>query len=146
RFPRYGEEYPGLADHLDNMQRRQLPENWDAELPEYPADAKGVASRDSNQKVLNIVGQGVPWLIGGSSDRAPSTKPRLTFEGAGDFQPDNRAGRNLHFGVREHAAGAITNGLALSKIRPYQAGFLIFSDFQRGALRLSALMELPVIH
>jgi transketolase len=145
-FGRYNEEYPELADHLDKMQRRQLPEGWDADLPEYPADPKGAAGRDTSQKVLNIVAQRVPWLIGGSSDLAPSNKSRLTFEGAGDFQPENRAGRNLHFGVREHAAGAITNGLALSKIRAYQAGFLIFSDFQRGALRLSALMELPVIH
>jgi transketolase len=145
-FAKYGEEFPELADQLDKMQTRQLPEDWDADLPEYPMDPKGVASRDSNQKVLNIVAQRVPWLIGGSSDLAPSNKSRLTFEGAGDFQPDNRAGRNLHFGVREHAAGAVANGLALSKIKVYQAGFLIFSDFQRGALRLSALMELPVIH
>jgi transketolase len=145
-FASYSEEYPELADHLDKMQRRQLPDGWDTDLPEYPADPKGAAGRDTNQKVLNLIAQRVPWLIGGSSDLAPSNKSRLTFEGAGDFQPDNRAGRNLHFGVREHAAGAITNGLALSKIRPYQAGFLIFSDFQRGALRLSALMELPVIH
>jgi transketolase len=145
-FAKYGEEFPELADQLDKMQRRQLPEDWDVDLPEYPADPKGVASRDSNQQVLNIVAQRVPWLIGGSSDLAPSNKSRLTFEGAGDFQPDNRAGRNLHFGVREHAAGAVANGLALSKIKVYQAGFLIFSDFQRGALRLSALMELPVIH
>jgi transketolase len=145
-FAKYGEEFPELADHLDKMQTRQLPEDWDADLPEYPADPKGVASRDSNQQVLNIVAQRVPWLIGGSSDLAPSNKSRLTFESAGDFQPDNRAGRNLHFGVREHAAGAVANGLALSKIKVYQAGFLIFSDFQRGALRLSALMELPVIH
>jgi len=145
-FAKYGEEFPELADQLDKMQTRQLPEDWDADLPEYPADPKGVASRDSNQQVLNIVAQRVPWLIGGSSDLAPSNKSRLTFESAGDFQPDNRAGRNLHFGVREHAAGAVANGLALSKIKVYQAGFLIFSDFQRGALRLSALMELPVIH
>jgi len=145
-FAKYGEEFPELADQLDKMQTRQLPEDWDADLPEFPADPKGVASRDSNQQVLNIVAQRVPWLIGGSSDLAPSNKSRLTFEGAGDFQPDNRAGRNLHFGVREHAAGAVANGLALSKIKVYQAGFLIFSDFQRGALRLSALMELPVIH
>ncbi len=145
-FAKYEDEFPELADQLDKMQTRQLPEDWDADLPEYPADPKGVASRDSNQKVLNIVAQRVPWLIGGSSDLAPSNKSRLTFEGAGDFQADNRAGRNLHFGVREHAAGAVANGLALSKIKVYQAGFLIFSDFQRGALRLSALMELPVIH
>ena len=145
-FTGYSKEYPELADQLDRMQRRQLPEDWDADLPDYPADPKGAAGRDTNQKVLNIVAQRVPWLIGGSSDLAPSNKSRLTFEDAGDFQPDNRAGRNLHFGVREHAAGAVANGLALSKIRAYQAGFLIFSDFQRGALRLSALMELPVIH
>jgi len=145
-FTGYSKEYPELADQLDRMQRRHLPEDWDADLPDYPADPKGAAGRDTNQKVLNIVAQRVPWLIGGSSDLAPSNKSRLTFEDAGDFQPDNRAGRNLHFGVREHAAGAVANGLALSKIRAYQAGFLIFSDFQRGALRLSALMELPVIH
>jgi transketolase len=109
-FASYSEEYPELADHLDKMQRRQLPDGWDADLPEYPADPKGAAGRDTNQKVLNLIAQRVPWLIGGSSDLAPSNKSRLTFEGAGDFQPDNRAGRNLHFGVREHAAGAITNG------------------------------------
>jgi transketolase len=145
-FTAYSKEYPELADQLDKMQRRQLPDDWDADLPEYPADPKGAAGRDTNQKVLNIVAQRVPWLIGGSSDLAPSNKSRLTFDGAGDFEADNRAGRNMHFGVREHAAGAVANGLALSKIRAYQAGFLIFSDFQRGALRLSALMELPVIH
>ena len=96
--------------------------------------------------MLNAVAQRVPWLIGGSADLAPSNKSRLTFDGAGDFSADDRAGRNLHFGVREHAAAAVANGLALSKLRAYQAGFLIFSDFQRGALRLSALMELPLIH
>src|SRR5215216_5600475 len=145
-FAAYGEEYPELADHLDKMQRRQLPEGWYADLPEYPADPKGAAGRDTSQKVLNIVAQKVPWLIGGSSDLAPSNKSAFTFEDAGHFSPENRAGRNLHFGVREHAAGAVTNGMALSKILAYQAVFLIFSDFQRGALRLSALMELPVIH
>ena len=145
-FAAYSNEFGEQADYLDKMQRRQLPADWDAGLPEFPPDPKGIASRDSNNKVLNAVAQKVPWLIGGSADLAPSNKSRLTFEGAGDFQPDNRAGRNLHFGVREHAAGAVTNGLALSKVRAYQAGFLIFSDFQRGALRLSALMELPVIH
>jgi transketolase len=145
-FAAYSNEFPQQADHLDKMQRRQLPDGWDADLPEFPADPKGAAGRDTNNKVLNIVAQKVPWLLGGSSDLAPSNKSRLTFEGAGDFQPETRAGRNLHFGVREHAAGAVSNGLALSKVRAYQAGFLIFSDFQRGALRLSALMELPVIH
>jgi transketolase len=145
-FARYAAEYPDLADQLNRMQRRVLPDGWDAELPAFPADAKGVAGRDANGKVLNAVAQRVPWLIGGSSDLAPSNKSRLTFDGAGDFSADDRAGRNLHFGVREHAAAAVANGLALSKLRAFQAGFLIFSDFQRGALRLSALMELPLIH
>ena len=145
-FARYSEQHPDLADQLNRMQRRVLPDDWDADLPEFPADAKGVAGRDANGKVLNAVAQRVPWLVGGSADLAPSNKSRLTFEGAGDFSADDRAGRNLHFGVREHAAAAVANGLALSKLRAYQAGFLIFSDFQRGALRLSALMELPLIH
>lgn len=145
-FAAYSADYPELARELDQMQRRRLPDGWDADLPSYPADAKGQASRDTNGKVLDAVAARVPWLLGGSADLGPSNKTALTFDGAGDFGPTNRAGRNLHFGVREHAAGAIANGLALCKIRPYQAGFLIFSDFQRGALRLSALMELPVIH
>jgi transketolase len=145
-FSRYGADYPELADQLDRMQRRQLPDDWADAIPEFPADEKGLAGRDASGRVLNAVAERVPWLIGGSSDLAPSNKSRLTFQGAGDFSPTDRAGRNLHFGVREHAAGAVANGLALSKVRAYQAGFLIFSDFQRGALRLSALMELPVIH
>ena len=128
------------------MQRRQLPDGWDADIPVFAPDAKGLAGRDASGKVLNAIAQRVPWLIGGAADLAPSTKTRLTFEGAGDFSPEDRAGRNLHFGVREHAAAAIANGLSLSKIRPYQSGFLIFSDFQRGALRLSSVMELPVLH
>ena len=145
-FARYTTEYPELADQLDQMQRRQLPDGWDQGIPDFPADANGASGRDASGAVLNAVAERTPWLIGGSADLAPSNKSRLTFEGAGDFSPQDRAGRNLHFGVREHAAGAIANGLALSKVRAYQAGFLIFSDFQRGALRLSALMELPVIH
>ena len=145
-FAAYRAEYPALADQLKQMQRRQLPADWDADLPVYPADPKGQAGRDTSGKVLNAIAPRVPWLIGGSADLAPSNKSALTFEAAGDFSATNPAGRNLHFGVREHAAGAIANGLALSKIRAYQAGFLIFSDFQRGAVRLSALMELPVIH
>ncbi|MCA2258647.1 transketolase [Mycobacterium avium] len=145
-FAHYATEYPEQAEQLNHMQRRTLPEGWDADIPSFSADAKGVASRDANGKVLNAVGQRVPWLVGGSADLAPSNKSRMTFDGAGDFSATDRAGRNLHFGVREHAAAAVANGLALSKLRAYQAGFLIFSDFQRGALRLSALMELPVIH
>jgi transketolase len=145
-FARYAEAYPELADQLNRMQRRVLPDDWDADLPEFPADPKGVAGRDASGKVLNAIARRVPWLVGGSADLAPSNKTRLTFDGAGDFSREDRAGRNLHFGIREHAAAAVSNGLSLSKIRAFQAGFLIFSDFQRGALRLSALMELPLIH
>jgi transketolase len=145
-FARYAAEYPECAEQLNHMQRRTLPDGWDADIPSFSADAKGVAARDANATVLNAVAQRVPWLIGGSADLAPSNKSRMTFDGAGDFSATDRAGRNLHFGVREHAAAAAANGLALSKLRAYQAGFLIFSDFQRGALRLSALMELPLIH
>ena len=145
-FAGYRSHYPDLADHLDRMQLRTLPDGWDADIPVFPADSKGLAGREANGTVLNAVGARVPWLVGGAADLAPSTKTLMTFEGAGDFSVTNRAGRNLHFGVREHAAGCIANGLALSKVRPYQAGFLIFSDFQRGAIRLSALMEIPVVH
>ena len=145
-FARYAAQYPEQAAQLNHMQRRTLPQGWDADIPSFPADAKGVAGRDANAKVLNAVAARVPWLVGGSADLAPSNKSRMTFDGAGDFSATDRAGRNLHFGVREHAAAAVANGLALSKLRAYQAGFLIFSDFQRGALRLSALMELPLIH
>jgi transketolase len=145
-FARYAAEYPEQAEQLNHMQRRTLPDGWDADIPTFPADAKGKAGRDANNTVLNAIGPKVPWLVGGSADLAPSNKSRMTFEGAGDFSAEDRAGRNLHFGVREHAAAAAANGLALSKLRAYQAGFLIFSDFQRGALRLSALMELPLIH
>ena len=146
RFAAYRLSFPELAAELEHMQQRTLPEDWDADIPTFPADPKGLAGREANGKVLNAVGARVPWLVGGSSDLAPSTKTLMTFEGAGDFLPGQWAGRNLHFGVREHAAGCIANGLSLSKVRPYQSGFLIFSDFQRGAIRLSALMEIPVIH
>jgi transketolase len=128
------------------MQHRQLPEGWDKDVPVFPADAKGLATRDSSAKVLNAVARNVPWLLGGSADLAPSTKTRLTFDGAGDFQADSPGGRNLHFGIREHAMAAVLNGMALIKVRAYGSTFLIFSDYARGALRLSALMELPVIY
>ncbi len=143
-YAAYGVAHPDLAAQLEHMQQRTLPENWDAAIPTFPADAKGLAGREASGTVLNAVAAGVPWLVGGASDLAPSTKTTMT--GLGDFSAADRAGRNLHFGVREHAAGCIANGLSLCKVRPYQAGFLIFSDFQRGAVRLSALMELPVIH
>jgi len=146
KFADYTRQYKELADQLYRMQRRELPEGWDHDLPSFPADAKGIASRDSSAKVLNALATRVPWLIGGSADLSPSTKTRLTFDGAGDFSGAKPAGRNLHFGVREHAMGAVLNGLALSKVRPFGSGFLIFSDYGRGSLRLSALMEIPVIY
>ena len=144
QFERYRDQYPDLADHLYRMQHRQLPDGWDADIPDFPADAKGLATRDSSGKVLNAVAKTVPWLMGGAADLAPSTKTAL--QDGGHFEPDNPGGRNLHLGVREHAAAAVANGLALSKVRSFWATFLIFSDFARGAIRLSALMELPVIH
>lgn len=142
---RYRGEHPGLADELDRMLRRELPEGWDRDVPSFPADAKGLASRDSSAKVLNAIAPRVPWLVGGSADLAPSTKTRLTFEGAGDLEAGDRGGRNMHFGIREHAMAAICNGMALSLLRPYGSGFLIFSDYMRPAIRLSAIMELPTI-
>ncbi len=142
----YGKEYPALAGELNQIQSRELPDGWDKDLPVFPADPKGLAGRDSSNKVQNAIAKNVPWLIGGSADLTPSTKTRLTFEGAGDFQADSYGGRNLHFGVREHAMGSILNGLAVSKLRPFGSGFLIFSDYARGAIRLSALMEIPVTH
>jgi transketolase len=145
-FDGYKKTNPELADQLHRMQRRLLPDGWDKNLPVFPADAKGLASRDSSAKVLNVLAQNVPWLIGGAADLAPSTKTRLTFEGAGDFEANNYAGRNFHFGIREHAMCSIVNGLSLSKIRPFGSGFLIFSDYSRPPMRLAALMEIPVIY
>jgi transketolase len=146
RIEKYREQHPELARELYNMQHRQLPDGWDSDLPSFPADPKGLATRDSSGKVLNAIAQRVPWLLGGSADLAPSCKTRLTFAGADDFSAENRTGRNLHFGIREHAMAAILNGLALVKVRPYGSSFLIFSDYARAAIRLGALMELPVIH
>jgi transketolase len=145
-FKEYRDAYPGLADEIERMQRRQLPDGWEAALPTFPADPTGVATRGSSGQVLNALAERVPWLLGGSADLAPSTKTHLSFPDAGDFQPDDRTGRNLHLGVREHAAAAVANGLALTKLRPYWSTFLTFSDYARGAIRLSALMEIPVLH
>jgi transketolase len=145
-FAQYKKSSPALADQLMRMQHRQLPEGWDKNLPVFPADPKGMASRDSSAKVLNAIAQNVPWLIGGSADLAPSTKTLLTFAGAGDFEAGSYAGRNFHFGIREHAMCSILNGLSLSKIRPYGSGFLIFSDYSRPPMRLAAIMEIPVIY
>ena len=146
RFEAYKKEHPELAEQLYQMQHRQLPKGWDEAIPEFDADEKGIASRESSGTVLNAIAQRVPWLIGGSADLTPSTKTRLEFEGAGDLTPDNPGGRNIHFGVREHAMASILNGMSLCKIRPYGSGFMIFSDYARAAIRLSALMEIPVIH
>jgi transketolase len=142
----YRKHYPELAEELFRMQHRQLPEGWDRDLPEFPVDAKGLATRESSAKVLNVVAKNIPWFIGGAADLAPSTKTRLTFEGAGDFSAENYAGRNFHFGIREHAMGAIVNGMSLVKVRPFGSGFFTFVDYMRGSLRLSALMELPVVY
>ena len=145
-FDAYRTQHPQLAEELVRMQRRELPDGWDAEIPSFEPDPKGLGGRDSSQQVLNGVARGVPWLIGGSADLAPSTKTRLSFEGAGDFSAEDRSGRNLHFGIREHAMHAILNGLALSKLRPFGSQFLIFSDYARNPIRLAALMEIPVIN
>jgi len=146
RFAQYREVHPELADQLYRMQHRELPEGWDRGLPEFAPDAKGLAGRDASAKVLNVLAQNVPWLLGGSADLAPSTKTRLTFEGAGDLTATNPGGRNIHFGIREHAMAAIVNGLALSKLRAYGSTFFTFSDYARPAIRLAAIMEIPVIH
>ena len=145
QFDGYRRQYPGLADQGYRMLRRELPDGWDKGWPEFSA-GKAVATRDASGQALNTLAKHVPWLLGGSADLGPSCKTRLTFEGTGDFSAQNPSGRNLHFGVREHAMGAILNGLSLSKIRPFGSGFLIFSDYGRAAIRLSALMEIPVIH
>ncbi|AMV38977.1 transketolase [Planctomyces sp. SH-PL62] len=140
----YKAKHPDLAEELDQIQRRQLPDGWDKDLPTFPADPKGVASRESSGKVLNAVAKNLPWLIGGSADLAPSTKTLI--KDAASFEADDYAGRNFHFGIREHAMGAILNGMSTVKLRPYGAGFLIFSDYGRAPIRLAALMELPVIY
>jgi len=145
-FDAYKTKFPAEAKQLEQMQARELPEGWDKDIPTFPTDAKGIASRDSSGKVLNAIAKNVPWLIGGSADLAPSTKTLLTFEGAGHFEANHYAGRNFHFGIREHAMAAVINGMSLSRVRPYGAGFLIFSDYARGAIRLSSIMEIPTIH
>jgi transketolase len=144
-FAKYKAQYPDLANEVDLMQRRELPAGWDKNLPVFAADAKGIAGRDASNKVLNVLAQNVPWFLGGSGDLAPSNKTSLSFPGAGDLQPDNYGGKNLHFGIREHTMCATVNGLSLSKLRAFGATFFIFSDYARGSIRLSALMEIPSI-
>ena len=142
----YAKAHPALHAELVSLWKGELPAGWDAEVPSFPPDAKGVATRDAGGKVLNALAKRVPWMIGGAADLAPSTKTTLTFEGAGVFQAASPGGRNFHFGVREHAMTAILNGMALSGLRPFGSGFLVFADYARGALRLSSLMHLPVAH
>ncbi|MBV8828657.1 MAG: transketolase [Acidobacteriaceae bacterium] len=144
-FEAYRAQYPELAAEIEMMQRRELPLGWDKDLPVFPADPAGIAGREASGKVLNVLAQNIPWLIGGSADLGPSNKTTLTFKGAGDFQAGSPGGRNLHFGIREHSMAAIVNGLSLSKLRPFGATFFIFSDYARPAMRLSALMELPTL-
>ena len=144
-FEAYRAQYPELASEIELMQRRELPEGWDRNLPVFPPDAKGIAGRDASGKTLNALAQNIPWFIGGSADLGPSNRTTLTFTGAGDIQAETPGGKNLHFGVREHAMAAIVNGLSLSKIRAFGATFFIFSDYARPAIRLAALMELPAI-
>ena len=144
-FADYSQKYPELAERLGHMQHHELPAGWDKNLPTFPADAKGVATRESSGKVLNMVAQNIPWMIGGSADLATSNKTTLKFEGAGDFQPDDYAGRNLHFGVREHAMAASVNGMTVSNIRAFGATFFNFSDYMRPSIRLAALMQAPSI-
>ena len=144
-YKAYRSKYPELAQEIDLMLRRELPAGWDKNLPVFPVDAKGIAGREASGKVLNVLAQNIPWFLGGSADLGPSNKTTLTFAGAGDFQAESPNGKNLHFGIREHAMAAIVNGLSLSKLRAFGASFFIFSDYARPAIRLAALMELPAI-
>jgi transketolase len=145
RFVAYKTKLPDLTTEIEQMQRRELPAGWDRNLPTFPPDPKGLAGRDASGKVLNVLAQNIPWLLGGSADLGTSNRTLLKFDGAGDFEPETPQGRNLHFGIREHAMAAIVNGLSLSKLRAYGATFLVFSDYARPAIRLSAIMELPTI-
>ena len=144
-FDAYRTKYPDLAVEIDLMQRRELPRGWDRNLPVFPPDAKGIAGREASGKVLNVLAQNIPWFLGGSADLGPSNKTTLSFPGAGNLQAETPGGKNLHYGIREHAMAAVVNGLSLSKLRAFGATFFIFSDYARPAIRLAALMELPTI-
>ena len=144
-FNSYRSQFPELANQIELMQRRELAAGWDRDLPVFPADTKGIAGREASGQVLNVLARNIPWFLGGSADLGPSNKTILTFSGAGDFEVNNPGGKNLHFGIREHAMAAIVNGLSLSKVRAFGATFFIFSDYARPAIRLAALMELPAI-
>ena len=144
-FAGYSKQFPEMAERLNHMQRRELPAGWDNNLPVFPPDAKGMATRESSGKVLNVLAQNIPWLVGGSADLAKSNKTNLLFQGAGEFFPDEYAGRNIHFGVREHGMGAAVNGITLSGLRGFAATFFNFSDYMRASMRLAALMEIPAL-
>jgi transketolase len=144
-FARYREQFPELAAEFEAMRLGKPAAGWDKDVPNFPADAKGMASRDAGAKVLNAIAPYLPALIGGAADLAPSTKTLQTFQGAGAFEPGNYNGRNMHFGVREHAMAATANGMALSYLRPYTGTFLVFADYMRPPIRLAAIMEIPVI-
>jgi len=146
KFEEYRKQFPQQADQLNRMQTGQLPDGWDKDLPSFPADPKGMATRESSGKTLNALAKNIPWMVGGSADLAKSNKTNLTFDGAGDFYPNQYRGRNVHFGVREHAMGAIVNGMTLSKLRAFSATFFNFSDYMRPSMRLGALMEIPAIY
>jgi len=145
-FAEYGRLFPELGARLQAIAAREIPSGWDAELPSFPADPKGLATRDSSGKVLNAIARHYPWLLGGAADLGASTKTPLLFESAGDFEPGEPAGRNFHFGIREHAMGAILSGLSLTGLRAFGSSFLIFSDYMRPPMRLAAMMKLPVIY
>jgi transketolase len=146
KFTEYCRRYPELGERLRAMQSHALPAQWDADLPSFPADGKGVATRESSGEVLNAIARNYPWLVGGAADLATSTKTTLKFESAGNFEPGQYAGRNLNFGIREHAMGAVLNGLALDGLRPFGSSFFIFSDYMRPPMRLASMMRLPVIY
>jgi transketolase len=144
-FESYRQSFPAEAAEFDLLRSGKLSEGWQADIPTFPADAKGIASRDAGAKVINAIGPHVPMLIGGAADLSPSTKTNLTFQGAGSFEPGSYGGRNVHYGVREHAMGAIANGMALTHLRSYTATFLVFADYMRAPIRLAAIMEVPTI-
>jgi transketolase len=142
-FEKYRAAHPDLARAFEQMERRELPDGWEDALTEFPADPKGLASRDSSGKVLNALSKKIPWLLGGAADLAPSTKTNLKDDAS--FEATDYSGRNFHFGIREHGMGGVVNGMALSKLRAFGSGFLIFSDYMRGSIRLSSIMELPIV-
>ena len=146
KFGEYRAANAGLADEISLMEHRQLPKGWDKDIPTFPADAKGLATRDSSNKVENAIAKNVPWMLGGAADLAPSTKTLLSFEPSTGFQPGHYGLRNMHFGIREHGMSAYVNGMSQMKVRPYGATFFVFTDYMRGGMRLSAIMEIPVIY